>query len=82
VRSSPEPFPTDWQRRMLLLVLAGFGVVAPAGFLFARRITAPLKRFSEAAERLGRDPHAPPVALSGPAEIGARPRPSTTCRAG
>jgi two-component system OmpR family sensor kinase len=70
VRSSPEPFPTDWQRRMLLLVLAAFGVVAPAGFLFARRITAPLKRFSEAAERLGRDPHAPPVALSGPAEIG------------
>ncbi|WP_293904801.1 ATP-binding protein [Phenylobacterium sp.] len=70
VRASPEPFPTDWQRRMLLLVLAGFGVVAPAGFLFARRITAPLKRFAEAAERLGRDPHAPPVALSGPAEIG------------
>ena len=71
VRSSPEPFPTDWQRRTFLVVLAGFAVVAPAGFLFARRITAPLKRFSEAAERLGRDPHAPPVALSGPAEIGA-----------
>ena len=70
VRSSPEPFPTDWQRRMLLLVLAMFGVVAPAGFLFARRITAPLQRFSEAAERLGRDPQAPPVTLSGPAEIG------------
>jgi two-component system OmpR family sensor kinase len=46
-------------------------VVAPAGLLFARRITAPLKRFSEAAERLGRDPHAPPVTLAGPAEIGA-----------
>ena len=71
VRSSPEPFPTDWQRRMLLFVAAAFGVVAPAAFLFARRITAPLKRFSEAAERLGRDPHAPPVVLSGPAEIGA-----------
>jgi signal transduction histidine kinase len=70
VRASPEPFPTDWQRRMLLLVVAGFGVVAPAGFLFARRITAPLKRFAEAAERLGRDPHSPPVALTGPAEIG------------
>jgi signal transduction histidine kinase len=71
VKPSPEPFPTDWQRRMLLFVLAAFGVVAPAAFLFARRITAPLKRFSEAAERLGRDPHAAPVALSGPAEIGA-----------
>jgi len=71
VRSSPEPFPTDWQKRTLLLLLAGFAVVAPAGFLFARRITAPLKRFSEAAERLGRDPHAPQMTLSGPAEIGA-----------
>jgi two-component system OmpR family sensor kinase len=70
VRSSPEPFPTDWQRRMLLVVLVAFAVVAPAAFLFARRITAPLKRFSEAAERLGRDPQAPPVTLSGPAEIG------------
>jgi signal transduction histidine kinase len=71
VRSSPEPFPTEWQRRALLPLLAGFIVVLPAGLLFARRITTPLKRFSEAAERLGRDPHAPPVALSGPAEIGA-----------
>jgi signal transduction histidine kinase len=71
VRSSPEPFPTDWQKRTLLLLLAGFAVVAPAGFLFARRITAPLKRFSEAAERLGRDPHAPQMTLKGPAEIGA-----------
>jgi len=71
VRSSPEPFPTEWQKRALLILAAGFVVVAPAGLLFARRITAPLKRFSEAAERLGRDPHAPPVSLSGPAEIGA-----------
>lgn len=71
VRSSPEPFPTDWQKRTFLLLLAGFAVVAPAGFLFARRITAPLKRFSEAAERLGRDPHATQMTLSGPAEIGA-----------
>ena len=71
VRSSPEPFPNAWQRRALILLLLGFGVVAPAAYLFARRITAPLKRFAEAAERLGRDPHAPQMALSGPAEIGA-----------
>lgn len=71
VRSSPEPFPTDWQTRLMLMMLATFAVVAPAGYLFARRITAPLKRFSEAAERLGRDPQASPVLLGGPAEIGA-----------
>jgi signal transduction histidine kinase len=71
VRSSPEPFPTDWQWRAFIILGAGFVVVAPAGLLFSRRITAPLKRFSEAAERLGRDPRSPPVELSGPAEIGA-----------
>jgi two-component system OmpR family sensor kinase len=71
VRSTPEPFPTDWQLRTALWLLAGFLVVAPAGWLFARRITAPLKRFAEAAETLGRDPHAPQMTLTGPAEIGA-----------
>lgn len=71
VRSTPEPFPTDWQLRTSLWLLAGFLVVAPAGYLFARRITAPLKRFAEAAETLGRDPHAPQMTLTGPAEIGA-----------
>ncbi|PZQ53283.1 MAG: two-component sensor histidine kinase, partial [Phenylobacterium zucineum] len=71
VQSRPEPFPNSWQRRALLLLGVSFLVVAPAGLLFARHITAPLKRFSDAAERLGRDPRAEPVALSGPAEIGA-----------
>ena len=71
VRSPPEPFPSVWQAQALAWLLAGFAVVAPAGLLFARRITAPLKRFSEAAEQLGRDPHAPQLKLSGPAEIGA-----------
>ncbi|MFN3513079.1 MAG: ATP-binding protein [Phenylobacterium sp.] len=71
VRSAREPFPNEWQRRMLMWLGAGFLVVAPAGYLFARRITAPMKRFAEAAERLGRDPHAPQMKLSGPAEIGA-----------
>jgi signal transduction histidine kinase len=71
VQSSPEPFPTDWQRRALILLMSAFVVVAPAAFLFARRITAPLKRFSRAADQLGRDPHAPLMTLSGPGEIGA-----------
>ena len=74
VRPTPEPFPTEWQIRFGLWLLAGLAVVAPAGYLFARRITAPLKRFSEAAEQLGRDPHAPGMTLSGPAEIGAAAR--------
>ena len=49
VRSSPEPFPTEWQKRALLILAAGFVVVAPAGLLFARRITAPPASSSEPA---------------------------------
>lgn len=71
VNSTPEPFPNDWQRRAMLWLLVGFLLVAPAGYLFARRITAPLKRFSEAADRLGRDPMGPEMSLRGPAELGA-----------
>ena len=71
VTSTPEPFPNDWQRRAMLWLLGCFLLVAPAGYLFARRITAPLKRFGEAADRLGRDPMGPEMSLRGPAELGS-----------
>ena len=71
VRSTPEPFPSAWQMEASAWLLAGFLLVASAGYLFSRRISAPLRRFAEAAETLGRDPHAPQMALKGPAEVGA-----------
>ena len=71
VRSPTEPFPTEWQLQASSWLLGGFLLVATAGYLFSRRISAPLKRFAEAAETLGRDPHAPQMTLKGPAEIGA-----------
>jgi signal transduction histidine kinase len=71
VRSTPEPFPSAWQMQASAWLLGGFLLVGSAGYLFSRRISAPLKRFAEAAETLGRDPHAPQMALKGPAEVGA-----------
>ncbi|MBS0359967.1 MAG: HAMP domain-containing histidine kinase, partial [Proteobacteria bacterium] len=71
VRSTPEPFPSAWQMQASAWLLGGFLLVASAGYLFSRRISAPLKRFAEAAETLGRDPHAPQMQLKGPAEVGA-----------
>ena len=59
VRSTPEAFPSAWQMQTSGWLLGGFLLVASAGYLFARRISAPLRRFAEAAETLGRDPHAP-----------------------
>ena len=53
-----------------VMMAGGFLLVTFAGYLFSRRISAPLKRFAEAAEILGRDPHAPQMTLKGPAEGG------------
>ena len=71
VRSRPEAFPNEWQMQASGWLLGGFLLVASAGYLFSRRISAPLRRFAEAAETLGRDPHAPQMTLKGPAEVGA-----------
>ncbi len=74
VRPRPEGFPNFWQRRLLLWFAVSFAVVAPIGYLFARRLVAPLAAFAGAAERLGRDPNAPLMTLGGPAEIGRAAR--------
>ena len=67
VRSS---FPDVWQQRIILWFLACFGLLTPIGYLFARRLAAPIGQFAQAAERLGRDPTVQAVEISGPAELG------------
>jgi two-component system, OmpR family, sensor kinase len=59
-----------WQRRVLLWFALSLALVAPFGWLFARRLVKPLKGFARAAEQLGRDPSAAIGVLDGPAEIG------------
>ena len=63
-----------WRQRVLLWFLASIVVTAPLAFLFARRVSAPIAAFAEAAERLGRDPGAPPLELKGSSEIGVAAR--------
>ncbi|HEY5412931.1 MAG TPA: ATP-binding protein [Caulobacteraceae bacterium] len=58
-----------WRQHVLLWFLASILATAPLAFLFARRVSAPIAAFAEGAERLGRDPNAPPLALQGSAEI-------------
>jgi signal transduction histidine kinase len=61
---------SGWQKRLALwFVLSGLAM-APVAWFFARRLTRPIQVFAEAAERLGRDPRAPPLAVKGPAEVG------------
>ena len=70
VRPTPEPFPNSWQRRVILWFLISFALVAPLGWIFARRVVRPITGFAHAAERLGRDPTTLVLALEGPAEVG------------
>ena len=74
VKTRPEPFPNDWQGRLLLWLGGCLILTAPLGYLFARRITAPIGAFAHAAETLGRDPSGPLMELSGPAEVGMAAR--------
>jgi len=70
VQPVPEPFPNAWQRRVLLWFVVAALIVTPAGWWFSRRLVRPIAGFARAAEQLGRDPQAPVLALSGPAEVG------------
>lgn len=74
VRPAAEPFPNDWQARIMLWLVGCLLVLAPAGYLFARRITAPLGAFARAADRLGRDPRTEPLRVVGPAEVSTAAR--------
>src|SRR5581483_2357949 len=60
-----------WQLRVLLVLAAAALAVTPLAWWFARRLAAPLAAFAGAAERLGRDPDAPPLDIKGSREIRA-----------
>lgn len=65
---------TDWQQRLALWFALSALAMSPVAWIFARRLTAPIRVFAEAAERLGRDPGAPPLEVTGSAEIGVAAR--------
>lgn len=69
VTSVIEGFPNAFQRQALLLGLLGLALLLPLAWLFARALAAPLQRFAAGAQRLGRDPAAPPLPAEGPREM-------------
>jgi two-component system, OmpR family, sensor kinase len=66
-RSLLEP----WQERTLLVLLIAAIAVTPLAWWFTRRIAAPIIAFARGAERLGRDPDAPPLVIRGSTEVSA-----------
>lgn len=59
----------SWQSHILLTLLLSALAISPLAWLFARRLSAPISVFAEAAERLGRDPKAPPLEITGSSEV-------------
>lgn len=70
VAATPSPpLLAPWQRRQLLWFAVSALALAPLAWVFARALTQPIRRFADAADRLGADPQAPPIAEEGPAEL-------------
>lgn len=67
--SPPTGLWSPWHTRILLTFLASLALLLPLAWFMARRLTRPIRLFAQAAERLGSDPHAPPLAETGPAEV-------------
>ena len=54
-----------WQQRLLLVFGVAILGVSPLAWIFSRRLTSPIVQLSAGAQRLGRDPHAPPLSIRG-----------------
>ncbi|MGH7121582.1 MAG: ATP-binding protein [Acetobacteraceae bacterium] len=64
------PPPQPWHSPAFLVAFVLMTVVAAGLTIWAvRRLTRPLRTLAAAAERLGRDVHAPPLSEEGPSEI-------------
>ncbi|THD65004.1 ATP-binding protein [Phenylobacterium sp.] len=74
VRPQPAFGLDPWQMRIALWFLVSAIAMAPISYVFARRLSRPIKQFADAAERLGRDPRAEPLAIKGSSEIGVAVR--------
>jgi signal transduction histidine kinase len=59
-----------WQTRLLLVSALAAVAVSPLAWAFSRRLAAPISLLAAGAERLGRDPGAPPLDIAGSAEVG------------
>ncbi len=68
VRPASQPF-SLWRWLALLSLIFTAAAVVPFAWALARRLAKPIAAFAAAAERLGRDPRAEPIALDGPIEI-------------
>lgn len=66
-RSTADDF--QWLVTAVLAVGGAFAIALALGLVFAARLAAPIRRFAEAAQRVGVDPRGEPVSEEGPQEL-------------
>jgi signal transduction histidine kinase len=69
VQPGPSRGLTYFQWRLLLWFAASVVALIPVAWFFSRGLSKPMTQFAAAAERFGRDPRAPPMAIRGSTEI-------------
>jgi two-component system OmpR family sensor kinase len=69
VRTPDRPLVSDWQWRWILWFGLSLLLVSALAWVFARRLSRPIRNFAAAADRIGREANAPPVPVEGPAEL-------------
>ncbi len=65
----PRSLLSPWQRNLLIALAISALLLAPLVWWMARRLTRPIRVFADAAQRLGANPEADPLAPSGPREV-------------
>jgi two-component system OmpR family sensor kinase len=71
VRPKPTFRWDAYQTRLIFTFILCIVVIAPLAWLLARRLSAPIGAFAQAADRLGRDPRSPPLEMRGSTEVAA-----------
>lgn len=69
LRTPPPPHISAWQQRTAIWFGLSAMAMLPFAWVFARRLTQPIRRFAEAVGRLDHDRDSPAVPVEGPAEL-------------
>lgn len=65
----PKGWLAPWQIALLVSMLLSLILLSPLIWWMAQRLARPIRRFAQAADRLGADPDAAPLAPNGPNEV-------------
>ena len=69
VQAADRSLSAAFKLQVAMLFGIGLLLMLPLAWWFSRALSAPIRRFADAADQLGRNPDAPPLPRSGPPEL-------------